>query len=286
MSIRFKKLLFPLSVFLLGMIYLAAPALGQGFYKPSDGPDTSGEVTKDVVVTEHVGAQLPLDLTFTDEAGQQVPLRHYFTGNKPVILQLGYYGCPMLCGLMSQGMVEAVKNVSFKAGTDYELVFVSIDPKETPELANLKKQSFVSAYDRGDAAGWHFLTGKQDNIAALAKADGFAYKWVATMGRFAHPASFTICMPDGRISRYIYGVRFEPLTVRESLVEASQGKIGTVLDQAYLTCYAYDGKQGKYAMAAVGLMRAGGVLIMIIVATALVRIFRREAKLRAEGKLP
>jgi protein SCO1/2 len=265
---------------------IAAPILGlagqtarAGFNNPVQGPPpNSAAVTQDVNVTEHTGAKLPLDLKFVDDTGKPVVLGQYFTGKKPVILQLGYYGCPMLCEYISQGLAASVKSISFTAGKDYELVFVSIDPKETPELAARKKASFLADYQRDAATGWHFLTGKQDDIAALTKADGFNYKWVESAGQFAHPAALTLAMPDGRISRYLYGVRFDPTTLRESLVEASNGQIGNTLDQAFLTCFRFDGHQGKYAMAAIGLMRIGGVLIMIIVGTVLVRMFRKERK--------
>jgi protein SCO1 len=255
-----------------------AAAWGQKFNRPFDNGAKVEAVIKDVTVTEHTGAKLPLDLSFVDESGKPVTLGQYFQGKRPVVLQMGYYDCPMLCSYISQGLAASVKSISFTAGKDYELVFVSIDPKETPELAAQKKASFLKDYGRDAADGWHFLTGKQEQIQALAKADGFNYKWVESAGQFAHPACLTLCMPDGRISRYLYGVRFDPTTLRESLVEASNGQIGTTLDQVFLTCFQYDGHQGKYAWAAVGLMRIGGVLIMIIVGTVLIRMFLKERK--------
>jgi protein SCO1/2 len=266
---------------LLGIGPSAARA---GFSTPVEGPPpNSAAITQDVNVTEHTGARLPLDLKFVDETGKPVVLGEYFTGKKPVILQLGYYGCPMLCTYVSQGLAASVKSISLTAGKDYELVFVSIDPKETPQLAAAKKESFLKDYARDTTAGWHFLTGKQDDIAALAHADGFNYKWVESAGQFAHPAALTLAMPDGRISRYLYGVRFDPTTLRESLVEASNGQIGNAGDQIFLTCFRYDGHQGKYAMAAIGMMRIGGILITIIVGTVLVRMLRKEMKQRNVG---
>jgi protein SCO1 len=260
------------------LAFTSAAGWAQSFNKPLDGPTDSSAITKDVTVTEHTGAKLPLDLGFVDESGKPVLLGQYFQGKRPVILQLGYYDCPMLCSYISQGLAASVKSISLTAGKDYELVFVSIDPKETPELAAQKKASFLKDYGRDAATGWHFLTGRQEQIQALAKADGFNYKWVESAGQFAHPAALTLCMPDGRISRYLYGVRFDPTTLRESLVEASNGQIGNALDQVYLTCFRYDGHQGKYAWAAVGLMRIGGVLITIIVGTVLFRMLRKEQK--------
>ncbi|HEY2584354.1 MAG TPA: SCO family protein [Tepidisphaeraceae bacterium] len=275
-----KQLACTSAAFLLALA--PAAARGQTFNRPIDDGVNTAAITKDVTVTEHTGARLPLDLSFVDESGKPVTLGQYFQGKRPVVLQLGYYDCPMLCSYISQGLATSVKSISFTAGKDYEMVFVSIDPKETPELAAQKKAAFLKDYGRDAADGWHFLTGKQEQIQALAKADGFNYKWVESAGQYAHPAALTLCMPDGRISRYLYGVRFDPTTLRESLVEASNGQIGNPLDQVFLTCFRYDGHQGKYAWAAVGLMRIGGVLIMIIVGAVLTRMFLKERKQQRE----
>lgn len=240
---------------------------------PVAAADLSG-----VNVTEHLGAVLPKDLKFVDENGKSVRLGDYFTGKRPVVLQLGYYQCPMLCSLISQGTVNAFKAVSLQPNKDYDLVFVSIDPAETPQLAAQKKQAYAQELGKGGLEGWHFLTGQQPEIEALAKTVGFNYRWIQSAGQFSHPAVIMMCMPDGKVSRYLYGVRFDPTTVRESLVEASNGKIGNSFDQLYLTCFQYDGHQGKYAVAAIGIMRTGGVLVILIVATVLIRMLRKELK--------
>ena len=231
-------------------------------------------------VTEHLGAALPLDQKFVDETGKPVKLGDYFTGKRPVVLQLGYFECPMLCSLVSQGTAHAFQAVSLEPGKDYDLVFVSIDPSETPALAAKKKQAFAKEIGK-DLTGWHLLTGQQPEIESLAKTVGFNYRWIQSAGQFSHPAVIMMCMPDGKVSRYLYGVRFDPTTVRESLVEASNGKIGNSFDQLYLTCFQYDGHQGKYAVAALGIMRTGGVLVIIIVATVLLRLLRKELKEKA-----
>jgi protein SCO1/2 len=258
---------------LLPALFAFGPEQPEG---PAPAPDL-----KDVTVIEHPGASLPLDLKFVDESGQTVTLGQYFTGKRPVVLQLGYYGCPMLCGLISQGTVTAFKAVSLEPAKDYDFIFVSIDPSEKPELADRKKQAYMMEFGREGAAGWHFLTGTQDAIAPLAEAVGFKYKWVQSAGQFAHPAAIMMCTPDGKISRYLYGVQFDPQTVRLSLVEASNGKIGNVIDHAFLTCFQYDGHQGKYALAAIGIMRGGGLLMMIVLAAFVIRAVRREMKKQA-----
>jgi protein SCO1/2 len=212
-----------------------------------------------------------------------VKLGDYFKGQKqPVILQLGYYGCPMLCDLISQGATQSLKELSLNAGADYHVVFISIDPKEDWTLAQKKKRSYVTEYGRpGAAGGWHFLTGRQDDIKRVCQAVGFNYKWVPSAGQFSHPAGLIICTPEGKISRYLYGVRFEEKTLRLSLVEASEGKIGTTTDHFLLTCFQYDGKQGKYALAAMGLMRIGGAVTVVVLFCVLVWLFRREARRKA-----
>ena len=283
-----KRVIVPLLALLVAMLCIDSRAQAGPFDATGEGPaNVSKAELQDVTVVEHLGAQLPLDLTFNDENGSPVQLRQYFTGKKPVVLQLGYYRCPMLCSLISQGLVNAVKEVSLTAGKDYDLVFVSIDPHETPTLAMQKKQAYLNQYGRESSDGWHFLTGTKKNIEALAEADGFKYKWIQTLtqdgmqGQYAHPPALSLCMPDGKISRYLYGVKFDPFTLRESLVEASNGKVGNAGDEIYLTCFRYDGSQGKYAFAAINIMRGGGVVIMVIVALVLVRMFKRERRLRA-----
>jgi protein SCO1/2 len=246
---------------------------------PVSTADLSG-----VSVSEHLGAALPPDLKFTDETGKPVRLGDYFSGKRPVVLQLGYFQCPMLCSLISQGTANAFKAVSLEPGKDYDFVFVSIDPSETPALAAAKKQAYLKDMGFNGNAGWHFLTGEQTSIADLARAVGFNYRWIQSAGQFSHPAVIMMCMPDGKISRYLYGVRFDPPTVRLSLVEASNGKIGSSFDQLYLTCFQYDGHQGKYAVAALGVMRTGGVLMMVIVAAVLLRMLRKELKEKAAAE--
>jgi protein SCO1 len=254
------------------------------FFLNGGAPPPNPAEAKTVTVVEHLSTQLPLDLSFVDENGQSVQLKQYFNGKKPVVLQMGYFGCPMLCSLVSQGLVNSLKDVKLNAGSDYEVVYVSIDPTEGPGMANAKKQAYMQAYGHGSesAAGWHLLTGKQQQIQQLAGTVGFQYKWIDSAGQFSHPACLMVCTPDGRLSRYLYGVKFDPQTVRLSLVEASNGKIGSTADAFILTCFQYDGTTGRYALVAINLMKLGGVVVILGVA-GMVAFFARKGSRRTAG---
>lgn len=267
-------------------VVLCAPLARAGLTGPEDRAsrlEATPDELKNITVNEHLNSQLPLDLSFIDDMGQPVKLRQYFNGNKPVLLQLGYYKCPMLCDLVSRGAVKSLKGLTeLSAGRDFEVVFISIDPSETWPLAQKKKRSYLLDYDRpGSQNGWHFLTGSREQIAQIAKATGFEYKWVPSAQQFSHPAVVMLATPDGKLSRYLYGVQFDEPTLRLSLVEASEGKIGSTTDHWVLRCFVFDGKQGKYAFAAMSLMRFGGVVTVIVLALVLIRLFRREARRKA-----
>ena len=263
-----------------------APAATAGMVTP-EPPRTprmepAPDELKNITVDERLNTTLPLDLTFTDERNQPVRLGQYFTGKKPVVLQLGYYGCPMLCDLVSRGLTTSLKPVELTPGADFEIVFISIDPNESWQLAQGKKRAFLNEYGRPETAGgWHFLTGRPDQIEQVARAVGFNYKWVPSAGQFSHPAAIAIATPEGKLSRYLYGVKFDEKTLRLSLVEASEGKIGTTVDRFMLTCFQFDGRHGRYAMTAMTLMRLGGGLTIAILGGTLFVLFRREAKRRA-----
>jgi protein SCO1/2 len=268
----------------LAILLARAPrAIAAGVITREPPPRTAvtPDELKNVTLDEHLNGPLPLDAKFVDDTNQPVQLGKYFTGRKPVVLQLGYYGCPMLCDLVSRGATTSLKELPLTAGKDFEVVFISIDPNESWQLAQGKKRSWLREYDRpGTADGWHFLTGKSDDIERVARAVGFNYKWVPSVGQFSHPAGLILCTPEGKISRYLYGVRFEQQTLRLSLVEASEGKIGTTTDRFLLTCFQYDGHQGKYAFFAMSLMRLGGVVTVIVLAVVVITLFRREARRR------
>ena len=220
-----------------------------------------------VGVTERLDSPIPLKLEFTDEDGRAVRLGDYFKGGRPVILTLGYYECPMLCTLVLNGLIETLKNIEWTPGREYEIVTVTINPAETYRLARLKKENYLTEYGRAGAAiGWHFLTGSEDNIKALAGAVGFGYRYDEEIEQYAHPAVIIVSTPEGHVSRYLYGIKYDPRTLRLALVEASAGKIGSTVDQVILYCYHYDAAAGRYAPAAMKLMRIGGAATMILLA--------------------
>ena len=230
-----------------------------------------------------LNGQIPLDLGFRDEAGRDVRLRDYFGQQKPVLLALVYYACPMLCNQVEQGVVGSLKMLSFNPGRDYDVVFVSFDPSESPGMAAQKKESAMSHFGRREtAAGWHFLTGSQDSIAALTKAANFRYSFDAKSGIFAHASGIMLLTPDGRISRYFYGVEYPSRDVRLGLVDASAGKIGTPIDHLLLYCFQYDPSTARYSATILRVVRLGGIATILVMVAGIL-IFRRRDLRPAPG---
>jgi len=256
------------------------PAPAQPSYSLQDSnlrPALPGAL-KGVSIDQRLDQPVPLDLIFRDEAGRDVPLASFFHG-KPVILALVYYRCPMLCTQILTGLESSLKAVSFSPGRDFEVLAVSFDPKDTPELAASKKQLYVRRYGRPDTAnGWHFLTGTEDNIHALTEAVGYHIKYDPATDQWAHASGIMIVTPEGRLSRYFYGVEYAPRDVRLGLVEASANKIGTPVDQILLFCYHYDPATGKYGALAMGMVRFAGAAFVLVCGGFLLIIFRREAR--------
>ena len=235
------------------------------------------EVLEEVGVTEHINAKLPLDLEFRDEEGNWVELGSFFDGERPVILTLNYYRCPMLCGLMLNGVVDGLAAMEWSPGIDFEIVTVSINPLETPELATAKKQNYLKRLERPSAgAGWHFLTGREREIKRLAETVGFSYTYDPTTQEYAHAASIFICTPDGRVARYLYGIEYPAKRLKLALLEASEGKIGTTLDQLILYCYHYDPTNRRYSPVAMNIMRLGGGATALILGISLGALWLRE----------
>ena len=222
-----------------------------------------------------LNGQIPLDLGFRDESGRDVTLREY-SGQRPVLLALVYYGCPMLCNQVEMGVVGSLKMLSFTPGRDYEVVFVSFDPRENPAMAAQKKESAMSHFGRHDtASGWHFLTGSKESIDALTKAANFRYSFDTRINIFAHASGIMLLTPDGRISRYFYGVEYPSRDVRLGLVDASAGEIGTPIDHLLLFCFEYNPESARYSATILKIIRLGGLLTIFTIVAAIL-IFRRR----------
>src|SRR5246127_4247506 len=244
-----------------GLLALAVTAKAQTV-PDNIGTSSAGLPTalRNVGFEPPLNGQTPLNLAFRDEAGRDVHLGDYF-GHKPVLLALVYYGCPMLCNQVEQGVVGSLKMLSFNAGHDYEVVFVSFDPRETPDMAAKKKVAALSRYGRPEtAAGWHFLTGKKEQIQALTSAANFRYSFDEKINLFAHASGIMLITPDGRISRYFYGVEYPSRDVRLGLVDASAGKIGTPIDHLLLYCFQYNPETARYSATILKIVRLGGIL--------------------------
>ena len=238
-------------------------------------------ILRDIAIDQHLNEQVPLDLTFRDEAGQSVQLGQYF-GHKPVILALVYYECPMLCTLTLNGLVSALKAVSFDVGNQFNVVTVSFNPAETPSLAAAKKETYLKSYGRaGATAGWHFLTGDDANIKRLVDAVGFRYRYLPERKQFAHAAGITLLTPSGKIARYFFGVEYAPRDLRLGLVEASQERIGSPVDQLLLYCFHYDPATGKYGAVVMNIVRLGGAMTVLVLGGALFVMWRRDHGQRA-----
>ena len=275
-----EKVAFTLLAVVVGCGIWPQLASAQGFARSSGNRETADrtpDVIDEIGVDEHLGERIPLDLEFQHHSGRPAKLGDFFEGDRPVILTLNYSSCPMLCSLQLDGLVNALSEVSLVLGEDYRIVTVSIDPTEGPLDARKTMQKYMQKYGREDVtSGWDFLVGKDENIRALADAVGFRYQFVEESGEYAHTAVDMICTPDGRLSRYLYGVTLDPTTVRLSLVESSNGEIGTPMDQILLFCFRYDPESGSYAAFARNLMKVGGVGIVVVLAVFLFVMIRRE----------
>jgi len=262
------------------LIAISAPLARATWAPDASGGNQLPLAYRNVGVDEHLNSSLPLDLQFFDENAQHIRLGDLLHPNRPVLLQLGYLECPMLCDTISRGLVDSSKKIGLDIGKDFDFVFVSIDPSDSADLARLKKDSYVTEYDKpGSASGFHVLVGRQAEIDQIARAVGYRYQ-PAKNGQFAHPAVAIVITPDGKISRYLYGVTFPSQTLRLSLVEASQGKIGTSLDQILLICLHWDPDDGKYSWAAMNLMRMGGIVTMMVLGGAVFWMVKRGAHMR------
>lgn len=274
---RSKKVLNSVLAIAAAFLLMTASASGQGMTSGILSPPANVRPPglKNVGIQQNLNQQIPPDLMFTDDLGRSVRLGDYF-GKKPVILNLVYYNCPMLCGEVLSGLEHSLRMMKLDVGKDFDVITVSFDPKETPEMAAKKKAEYLKRYKRAGAdQGWHFLVGQQDAIDALTKAVGFQYEYDEKTKQFAHATAIMIVTPDGKIAQYYYGVEYPPKDLRLGLVEAGQGRIGNVVDQLLLYCYHYDPEQGKYSATILRILRLAGLATMLSLGTLIFVMIRR-----------
>jgi len=240
--------------------------------------------TKGVNLEQKLNSPVPLDLMFNDENGQAVPLRTYF-GEKPVVLELVYFKCPSLCPMSLRETVTGLRRVPMQTGIDYDVVVVSFDPSDTPAVAREKKAEYAKMFGRaGFNTGWHFLTGSQDSISKLTSAVGFGYRWDEPSKQFIHAGGIMVATPEGRMSRYFYGVDYAPADLRMSLVEASKHRISSPVNYILLFCFHYDATQGKYTLAVMNILKAGAALTVALLAGLIYLLMRKDKTQRLQAQ--
>ena len=266
-----------LALLLLANVAFAGP-------KPAPGTDLNlPKELSNIEIDEKPGAKLPTDVRLRDGQGREVRLADYFDGEHPVILALAYYECPMLCTLVLNGLVEGLKGVDLSAGKDFRVVVISIDPRDTPEMANKKRDTYVKAYGRPvPDRGWDFLVADQADVKRVADTIGFKYRWDEPTKQFAHAAGIFVASPDATVSRTLYGIQFLSKDVKLALLEASEGKIGSAVNRVLLFCFHYSVAENRYVLATRRLMKAGGVLTVIGLAGLLARYWRAERRRQAK----
>jgi protein SCO1/2 len=258
------------------LLALVPSAAAQLSSDPVQSVGVQPDLLKQVGIDQKLNGQIPLDLKFRDESGQTVQLGEYF-GQKPVILTLVYYNCPMLCTQVLNGVESGLKELQMDIGREFDVVTVSIDPSDSHVLASVKKEMYTGMYGRpGAAQGWHFLTGDEPQIKQLAAAAGFRYAYDPDSKQFAHASAIMVLTSEGKISRYFYGIQYPKRELRLGLVEASEGKIGSPVDQVLLFCYHYDPSTGKYGLLISHIIQAGGALTVLIIGVVVLVLFRGE----------
>jgi protein SCO1/2 len=261
------------------------PNFLKGFNGDAQGVVSSERpaILKDVSFRQRLNETLPLDAAFLDENGRSVRLGDYFGGSKPVVLAFVYYQCPMLCIQVMNGISSSLRALPFEAGKDFDVVLISFDPRDTPAAAAEKKRTHLDYWAaQSTASGWHLLTGDESTIARVTAAAGFSYQWDDLTQQFAHVSGVLVVTPDGRLSRYFYGVEYSPKELRLALVESGQGQIGSVIDELLLYCYHYDPASGRYGVIVMNLIRVGGVLTVAFILGVMLLTRRRDTPL--EGR--
>ena len=238
----------------------------------------SRELLNTIGIDQKLGEQIPLDLTFTNEAGQSVRIGDYF-GDKPIVLTLVYYDCPMLCNQVLTSLLRAMNVLAFGIGTEFDVLTVSVDPGETHDLAAAKRAEYLKNYRGRDGSnGWHFLTGDQDQIEQLASAVGFRYEYEEQTDQYIHASGIMVLTPAGKLARYFYGIDYPPRDLRWGLVEAADGAIGSAVDQLLLMCYSYDPMTGKYGVYIRNSLRIGAAATVLALGSFIVVMLRRERR--------
>jgi protein SCO1/2 len=262
------------------ILRLALAALLAPVFVPPAAAQSGDEAIKRALegigIDQRLNEQVPLELRFTDSAGRQVRLGELLR-DRPAILTLVYYECPMLCTMILNGLSRSLKPVRLSVGRDYDVIVVSINPRETPELADEKKRVYVKQYGReGSAEGFHFLTGEQEQIERLARAVGFRYTYDAETGLYNHASGIMVLTPGGRLARYFYGIEYPARDIRLGLVEASEGRIGSPVDAVLLYCFHYDPTTGRYGLLIMNVLRLGGVATVLLLGAFILVSLRRD----------
>jgi len=261
------------------------PRAAAQFSEPTQNIGVRPELLKDVRIDQKLNAQVPLDLTFVDENGRSVQLKDYFNPGKPVVLSLVYFTCPMLCTQVTNGLLNSLKLQTLDIGKDFEVLTVSIDPTDKPVMAKAKQEMYTGIYARPTgAAGWHFLTGQEPQIKALADSVGFHYAYDPESHQYAHASGIMVLTPDGRVSRYFYGIEYHARDLRLGLVEASGGKIGTPVDALLLLCCQYDPHTGRYGVLIARIMKAAAGFTVLLLGIAIFLLARSEHYALPAGK--
>ncbi len=279
--------LFTLSIFAQKSEHYNSPLYSPKIYDPTAEGSTTGlpDALKTIGIEQKLGAQLPLDIDLKDEDGKAVKLGNYFNTGRPVIVAFVYYECPMLCNQVLNGLTGSLKGISFDAGKDFDVVAISFDARENdkPDLAKNKKASYIERYSRtGAEKGWHFLTGTEDSIQKVTSSAGFNFKWDEKSNQFAHAAGVMIANPDGKLSRYFYGIDYSPKDIKFGLMDSAENKVGSPAEQLLLYCFHYDPATGKYGLAILRVMRLGGVLTVLGMGVMAFVFWRRNKKKELE----
>lgn len=283
-STRARGLILALALLAIGLpIRVAAFGGGNGSGGVDQGTGKGGESLPadllNVGIDEHLGDMLPMDAVLVDDQGREVTLGSYFKKGKPVLLNFAYYRCPMLCNMVLKGMIGGLKKLSWTPGKEFEIVTIGIDPREGPELAAAKKATHIAELGRPEAAdGWHFLTGQEGEVKKIADAMGFRYHYNRANDDYAHAASIFTVSPEGKISRYLYGIEYRTKEIRLALLDASEGKALSIGDKVIMFCYVYDADAKGYVLFARNFMRGGGYLVVAFLTLLLAYFWRKEFK--------